>query len=376
MDIAEYLAGLEAEDNLRRLPDVECSGKYLLSGGKRYLNFSSNDYLGISASGMHRDFMRKMTESGEFLLSNPSSRLITGNSHDYARLEQAIVDLYGGSRVTLVLGSGYLANSGVLPAVTSKGDLILVDKFVHASIIDGLRLCEAEWARYAHNDMDHLETLLRKAAGKYDTVWVATESVFSMDGDKAPLRELVELKQKYGFKIYIDEAHAFGVCGRNGRSLGSEVIINNKGETAEAYCDIIIATLGKAIASQGAFVLTDLETRELLVNRMRTLIFSTALPPISLRWSEYVISRLPEMEPQRAHLRELISICGGETHIIPVMAGENSRAVEMAGRFREAGFWVMPVRYPTVPKGAARVRVSLSAALTTEDAENFISESV
>ena len=332
--IRETLERLAAEDNLRTLPQIGIDGKYIVCDGKRYLNLSSNDYLGLSCSGLHREFMQQAAEEGTFLLSNPSSRLLTGNSPDYTRLEEALSELFGG-RAVLVAGSGYAVNSGILPAVTHKGDLILADKLSHASLID---------------------------------VWVVTESVFSMDGDRAPLRRLAELKRRYDLKLYVDEAHAFGVCGPDGRGVAAE-------EGVENDCDIRIATLGKALASQGAFCVTDPLTRDLLINRMRTLIFSTALPPLSLRWSEHIVRMLPRMEERRKRLREYSAAITGDahhSHIVPLPAGENSRAVEMSRRFREAGFWVMPVRYPTVPRGSARVRISLSAALSRQDIRQFI----
>lgn len=362
----EILDRLRAEDNLRTLPEVRTQGKYLFHEGKRYLNLSSNDYLGITGEPWQREFMEQALQSGEFLLSNPSSRLITGNSPDYRRLEQALSELYNG-REALVLGAGYLVNSGVLPALTTSRELILADKLVHASLIDGLRLSEAAMQRFAHNDTEHLERLLRKLRSQYDNVWIVTESVFSMDGDKAPLRELAALKQQYDCKLYVDEAHAFGVCGPGGRGVAAEAGVAEQ-------CDILIATLGKAAASQGAFVISDDPIRDLLVNRMRTLIFSTALPPISLRWSEQIVRRLPELEEKRSHLRTLSRLITGHdqgTHIIPLMAGENRRAIEMSRQMREAGFWVMPIRYPTVPKGSARVRVSLSAALSAAEIVQF-----
>ena len=166
----------------------------------------------------------------------------------------------------------------------------------------------------------------------------------------------------------MDEAHAFGAYGPGGRGLAAQ-------ESVEDACDIRIATLGKAIASQGAFVITDPLTRDLLVNRMRTLIFSTALPPISLRWSEHVVRALPSMDDRRERLREYARTITGDdrhTHIIPIMAGENARAIEMSRRLREAGFWVVPIRYPPVPKGTARIRVSLSAALERADILQFV----
>ena len=315
--IRETLERLRAEDNLRELPRIEIRGKYVVCDGKRYLNLSSNDYLGLACSDADRKFMQRQPDDEAFLLSNPSSRLVTGNSSDYARLESALSELFGG-RSALVAGSGYLVNAGVLPALTGKGDLILADKLVHASLIDGLRLGEAEWRRFGHNDTEHLERLLARLRDAYRNVWIVTESIFSMDGDCAPLRKLAELKDKYRCKLYVDEAHAFGAYGPGGRGLAAQ-------ESVEDACDIRIATLGKAIASQGAFV----------------------------------IARTIKGDDRH-------------THIIPIMAGENARAIEMSRRLREAGFWVVPIRYPTVPKGTARIRVSLSAALERADILQFV----
>ena len=202
----ETLRRLAAEDNLRTLPEIGIDGKYVVYEGRKYLNLSSNDYLGLSCSGLHREFMRRMTDGGNFLLSNPSSRLITGNSPDYGRLEMALSELFGG-RAVLVVGCGYMVNSGVLPAVTGKGDLVLADKLVHASLIDGLRLCEADWKRFNHNDTGHLERLLAAHRRSYRNVWIVTESIFSMDGDRAPLKELAALRRE-------------AVCRRSARIRG------------------------------------------------------------------------------------------------------------------------------------------------------------
>lgn len=364
--IQETLERLRAEDNFRTLPKLQPAGKYLYCEGKRYLNLSSNDYLGITDEPWQDTFFESLKSENHFWLSNPSSRLITGNSPEYTSLEKTLSELFGG-REALVLGSGYAVNSGVLPALTTKKDLILADKLIHASLIDGLRLSEADWQRFFHNDPEHLERLLRKLRTQYKNVWIVTESVFSMDGDIAPLREIAELKQRYDCRLYVDEAHAFGVCGPDGRGIVAQTGLLDQ-------CDILIATLGKAIASQGAFVISNPPIRDFLINRMRTLIFSTALPPISLRWSEHIIRRLPELEEKRRHLHHLSRLITGNehsTHIIPLMAGENRRAIEMSQRMREAGFWVIPIRYPTVPRGCARVRVSLNAALPTEEILRF-----
>ncbi len=343
-DWQKILDDLAAQDNLRALKMPPTQG---------FVNLSSNDYLGLSSDAeLQKAFFECVLARGEFMMSNPSSRLVTGNSEEYEALESLLAVMYSG-KSALVVGSGYLTNVGVLPALTEKGDLVLADKLVHASIIDGLRLCECDFRRFRHNDLEHLESLLRKAKGH---VWVVTESIFSMDGDRAPLLELIELKKRYDFSIYLDEAHAFGVAG-GGAGCAAELGISGD-------IDVLVGTFGKALASTGAFVAVSPLVREVLVNKMRTLIFSTALPPISLEWSRMMIELLPSLEPRRAHLRRLTEILGGQSHIIPIMVGSNSRALDMAQKMRGEGFWVTPIRYPTVPKDQARIRVSLTAALT------------
>lgn len=365
-DARTLLERLEQESNLRRLNTLRCEGKYVISNGERYINLSSNDYLGLSDVSLQSEFMRTLDGRTDFLMSNPSSRLITGNSPEYEQLESAVSALYGG-RAASVLSSGYLANTGVLAAITQKGDLILADKYVHASIIDGLRLCDCEWMRFRHNDMEHLRSLLKRHRHDYRNVWIATESLFSMDGDFAPMHELIELKQEYDLKIYLDEAHAFGVYGAHG-----------EGYAAQMGCcdqiDIIVATLGKAMSSSGAFVVSDTLTRNLLINRMRTLIFSTAMPPINLLWSSFLIERMDSFAHRRAHLQELIyTLTDNRTasQIIPIIVGRNAAAIELSARLKQHGFWATAVRYPTVPQGSARIRVSLSAALGKDDITKF-----
>ena len=370
-DIEQKLAALATADNLRQLRMSDSDGKYIICDGRRYVNLSSNDYLGLAADlTLQHEFLAGLSPD-RFLMSNPASRLMTGNSPDYEALEASLARLYPG-RAVLVLGCGYLVNSGVLPALTEKGDLILADKLVHASLIDGLRLCECDWRRFNHNDMEHLETLLRRLRGQYRRVWVVTESVFSMDGDRAPLRQLVELRRHYDVQLYVDEAHAFGIYGSvdaPGSGLAAEMGVVNE-------IDLLVGTFGKALASCGAFVAVDPLVREWLVNRMRPLIFSTALPPLNLQWTHFLIERLPEMTARRQHLRQLIDMLrpGEETatQIIPLLTGDNAGALVLAGRFREAGFWTTPIRWPTVPQGRARVRISLSAALSEEDLGQFM----
>lgn len=380
---AGILEQIKADGNLRVLRNLTSQGPYLYdlndSPPKGYYNLSSNDYLGLSDPAMQSEFLLSL-DLDRFLLSNPSSRLLTGNSIEYAELESALALLFE-AEAALVLSSGYAVNSGVLPAVTRKGDLVLADKLVHASLIDGMQLSEAEWHRYRHNDMEHLESLLQKAqgSGSYDRVVVVTESLFSMDGDFAPLDQLATLQQKYGFRLYLDEAHAFGIYGYQNSGAGLLAAYNARNPENELKADYLVVTFGKALASQGAAVICSALTREWLVNRLRPLIFSTALPPISLRWTRYLIDRLPEFSMQRIRLRELVSILEHELYpevmcssqIVPIVVGENERALQIANEMREAGFWVSAIRYPTVPRGEARIRVSLSAAHEPEKIEEF-----
>lgn len=366
----DILNQLASEHNLRKLRTSYCDGKHISIENKRYINLSSNDYLGLGSDlDLQTEFLKSITFD-KFLMSNPSSRLITGNSEDYDALEQSIEKLYPHFKA-LVFGSGYAANSSFLPAITNKDDLILADKLSHASIIDGLRLSDAKWIRFRHNDMEHLENLIKQHRGDYRRVWVVTESVFSMDGDVAPLVELVELKRRYDLHLYIDEAHGFGVFGSNGEGVSQELgVINN--------IDIIIITLGKALASSGAFVLCSKEMREMLINRARGLIFSTALPPLTLRWSRFLIDRLWSFGDRRAHLKELISLTNemnkgqSSTQIIPIMTYDNLTTERMATQLKESGFWVTPIRTPTVPKGQSRIRLSLTSSLSKEDVERFL----
>lgn len=362
---------LAAASNRRELRNTSTSGKYITVDGRQCVNMSSNDYLGLSDNTqLQSEFLQSLSECGRFVMSNPSSRLMTGNSDDYRALESAVGELYSG-KSALVLSSGYMVNSGVLPALVQKGDLVLADKLVHASLIDGLRLCSAAWQRFNHNDMAHLRRLLEKHRGEYRNVWVVTESVFSMDGDCAPLEELVALKREFGLHLYLDEAHAFGVYGDAG--AGCAVMLGLDGQF-----DVIVATFGKALCSCGAFVALDVVLRELLVNRMRTLIFSTALPPLNLMWSRFMVNRLKYFTPRRDHLMRLAEIFSPlsptitPTHIIPVMTHDNAVSVAVAERLYEAGFWVTPIRYPTVAKGHERLRVSLSASISQTDARKFV----
>lgn len=261
------------------------------------LNLSSNDYLGLAADTALRDeFMRTLSER-DFLFSSSSSRLLTGNFTVYDELEQMLAELFGASGA-LVFSSGYHMNTGILPAVADAHTLILADKLVHASLIDGIRLSAARCIRYRHQDYGQLEALLAKSYKDYERIIIVTESIFSMDGDVAPLDRLVDLKKRYpGVMLYVDEAHGIGVRGRSGLGVAEE-------QGCLKDIDFLCGTFGKALASVGAYVVCSEVMRSFLVNRMRTFIFTTALPPLNVAWTKFILSRLGGWNDRRERLAE------------------------------------------------------------------------
>jgi 8-amino-7-oxononanoate synthase len=362
----DRLKELEEKGLLRDLKLLRQEGVFIVHNGKKYLNLSSNDYLGISAiEDLQREFFEHL-DTNAFIMGALSSRLLTGNNDCVENLECYLSGLYG--KECLVYNSGYHANLGILPAITDKSDLIVADKLVHASIIDGIRLCTCEMKRYKHNDYSDLERILEQYAHKYKSVYIVTESIFSMDGDTANLERLVELKDKYRAKLYVDEAHAFGVTGETGLGCAHLKQLVNR-------IEYIICTLGKAGASEGAFIVCDSVTKQWLINKSRTLIFTTAAPPVNILWTHFVIKKITEMKKEREHLRQITKRLRdklaeqnilGDTHIIPIVIGENDKCVRLAGKMQSKGIWVMPVRYPSVPAGQARIRLSLTAAMSNE----------
>ena len=343
--------------------------------GKTYCNLSSNDYMGIACDpDLRKAFYAQYpdTASPELAQSSASSRLLTGNTPSYERLEETLSSLYH-KRAALVFNSGYHANIGILPALSGEKDLILSDKLNHASIIDGMRLADAEFKRYRHLDMEQLETMLQNLRSKYRRVFLVTESIFSMDGDAADLAKMVELKKKYDAVLVVDEAHAVGVRGPAGTGLAAEAGVADD-------VDILIGTFGKAFGSTGAYAVMSPELRSYLVNRMRPLIFTTGLPPVILNWSRFVMERCAAMDARREklarmgnRLRELFRnaglVTGGESQIVPLVVGEDRPALETAEKFQKNGFLVFAIRPPTVPQGTCRLRFSLSAALDESDIE-------
>lgn len=368
----QKLEKIKQSGNYRELRNIQHNGFLIHHEGREMLNLSSNDYLGLSTYPRLLEEFYKQNDIHTLPYSAVSSRLLSGNHEYYGMLENDLCDWYG-KEGALVFSSGYHANIGILPALTTKRDLIVADKLVHASLIDGIRLSEAELMRYRHADMEHLRSILVQHREEYENVFIVTESVFSMDGDVSDLQELCEIKKEFDAFLYVDEAHAVGVRGTNGLGCCEE-------QACIEDIDFIIGTFGKAFASMGAFVVCEDMFREFLINTQRSFIFTTALPPVNVVWTRFVLKHMPDFYDLRIKLlrtgeqfRTVLTDCGYETrgssHIIPLMCGSNESSVEMADLLRDNGFFALPVRYPTVPKNEARIRFSLNAAIPEEDYE-------
>lgn len=369
---------IEIERELEKLRQADCLRALPAAAPGAMVNLSTNDYLGLADRADLMDEFLGQYAPRTSSMSASSSRLLTGNHAEYAELEAELSDLYGG-RAALVFNCGYHANAGILPALADKDDTIIADKLIHASLIDGMRLCAANGTstlRFNHNDMGHLRRLLERGKGAAGRTFVVVESIYSMDGDKAPLEELAEMRRQYGFWLYVDEAHGVGARGREGEGLMGELGLLDS-------ADIIIGTCGKALASEGAWAITSPTVREWLVNRCRTLIFTTGLPPINVAWTRHIVRRTRGMAGERAHLQELgqwlteslggASEANGATHIVPHLCGENATAVALAAKLRAEGFYVLPIRHPTVPLGQARLRLSLKANMTKDELKPLVS---
>ncbi len=362
------LDSIVTADRMRRVvPTDNRRGPYISSDGRNFLNLSSNDYLGLASdSEIFKRFMKEVdSDLSRYAFSSTSSRLLTGNSPSMDELEKKLGDLYG--KEALLLNSGYHANSGIIPALVGRNDIIFSDKLNHASIVDGTLLSRSKTVRFRHCDYNHLESLLKKNRADGKRALIISESIFSMDGDRADIKKLIELRDRYDAVLYIDEAHAVGAYGENGLGLCQVTGTVDK-------IDIIVGTFGKALASLGAFAAVDSKVKALLVNTVRPFIFTTALPPIVASWTLHILNLSEEMEERRKRLRTIsgrIRKCvekigiptAGDTHIVPLITGDNSSAINLAELFRNEGLLVSAIRPPTVPENGSRLRISLSANL-------------
>jgi len=376
MNFTDEIESLKAIGQYRQFRQIApCEKSMAMLNDRQLVNLSSNDYLGLSTDeALLAEFQSMLTQlTGSNPYGASSSRLLTGNYPLYHEVETLLEQMYG--RPALFFNSGYHANMGILPALTTKDDLILSDKLVHASIIDGIRLSTATHLRYRHLDYQQLEKTLSEKRHLYKNVFIVTESVFSMDGDCADLRRLAEIKNHFDAFLYVDEAHAVGAMGENGLGL-CEV------QNITEDIDLLIGTLGKAYASVGAWVTCHESVKQLLINKCRTLIFTTALPPINMAWSWLMMSKMQSFQPRRIalqqtwqHLAEILNNkdirIDAQSHILPIMVGDNHAAMALAQQLQDEGFLVMAVRPPTVPVGTARLRLSLTSSIDKQDIERL-----
>ena len=401
--LQDSLNALVAANQYRQIPKLQHHGRYVLSEGKQLLNIATNDYLGLgSDSQLQSEFLSQFSQLSVAnipRMSATSSRLLTGNDEQLQALESELQDWYQNAvdkqnlsslKSVLVFNSGYHANIGVLPALTALPikTLILADKLVHASIIDGIRLSEnklVSYRRYRHNDYEHLAKFIEQADSSIERIIIVTESIFSMDGDRADLNQLVQLKAKDArIELYIDEAHAIGILGDTGLGLAEE-------SKTLVDIDYLVGTFGKAFASIGAYIMCDEVVKQWLINQMRPLIFSTALPPINHAWTRFILAKMPNLTEQRLHLAQLSTMLSAaipepyrvaatnpntdyQSPIVPYILGDNALTIAKSKQLQAAGFYALPVRPPTVPANTARIRLVMNAALSSDDCQRLIAD--
>lgn len=359
------------QNRLRELRSLATTGgaKIILEDGRELINFASNDYLGLT---QHPQLKQRAIEYTEKYGSGlGSSRLVSGNLELYEKIERKLA-AFKGTEAALLLSTGYQANSTVLAALGRKQTLIASDHENHNSITLGMQLSQGRWHRYRHNDLKHLQSLLAKSTDL--SKWIVSESVFSMDGDKSDIEALSLLATKYDAAMYIDEAHATGVLGPQGRGLSYGV----EGVT------ITMGTFSKALGSFGAYIACTNAMKQYLVNFCSGLIYSTALPPAVLGAIDGALDLVYDMDSERAellerssNLREAIDKCGfssgkSSTQIIPVITGSDQGAISLSSHLEQCGILAPAIRPPTVPDGSARVRLSLTAAHRTEHITHLI----
>jgi len=373
-ELNRRLAALNEQGLRRELRRVNSpQGPRIETGVKTLLNFSSNDYLGLANHPALREASIKAVE--KFGAGAGASRLICGSLAPFHELEETLA-AFKGTEAALTFSTGYATALGTVTALVGKDDIVIVDKLVHASIVDAARLSGAKLRVFAHNNLNDLEDILKWAVKSQTTnrksqILIVTESVFSMDGDAAPLREMVALKEKYGAWLMVDEAHATGLYGKNGRGLADELGISSRVE-------IQMGTLGKALGASGGYICGSRLLIDFLVNRARSFIFSTAPVPAAAAAAAAGIQLAQSAEggARRKSLWQLVELLNSKfkiqnskfrSAIIPIIIGDEAKTVERAAKLREQNIFIPAIRYPTVARGAARLRLTLTAAHTPDD---------
>jgi 8-amino-7-oxononanoate synthase len=357
---------------LRRVDSAQ--GPRIKIGGKTFLNFSSNDYLGLANDPILKEAAIKAVK--KFGAGAGASRLICGSLAPFHELEETLAD-FKKTEAALTFSTGYAAAIGTICALLGKDDIIIIDKLVHACIVDAARLNGAKLRVFDHNDLNNLENILKWAdknskaeSGKRKAeILIVTESIFSMDGDSAPLREIVALKNKYGAWLMVDEAHATGLYGKNRRGLAEELGVSDQ-------IEIQMGTLGKALGASGGYICGSRALIDFLVNRARSFIFSTAPVPAAAAAATAAIQFVQSNEGNARcnSLWQLVKQFNSkfQSAIIPILIGDETKAVEAAAKLRGQNIFIPAIRFPTVARDAARLRVTLTAAHTTEDIAQLI----
>lgn len=364
---ADILDRLALEHRLREMPT---------GAAGTAIDMLSNDYLGLAteAAAYREEFAGRFPDAA---FTSSASRLLSRADKYHRALEDYLESLY--NRPALLFNSGYHANVGIIQALAVPGTLFLADKLVHASVIDGLLLSGADFKRFPHNDIHRLRMIISRIKDPYQRIVIISEGIFSMDGDSAPLQQLVKIRNENPKVIlYLDEAHSFGVRGEKGLGLAEELGVIND-------VDLIIGTLGKAAASAGAFAVTSPMIKKYLINSARSFIFSTAISPAQAAWSLLMVEKITRMTERRSHLQDLSRHMVTElsrrlnfespstSQIVPLIIGDASEAVLMSDYLGRQGFDALAIRRPTVAAGSERIRFSLNALLTEKDIDRLIS---
>ncbi len=341
--------------------------------GKTFLSFCSNNYLGLANNPSVIKAVKDAIE--EYGWGAGASRLVSGNMSLHETLENEI-SRFKGKEATLVFPTGYMANLGAISSLVSNGDLVICDKLNHASIIDGCRLSGADLRVYAHRDMEKLENILRKSS-KYNRILIVTDSVFSMDGDLAPLPDIVKIAGKYKAMVMVDEAHGTGVFGENGRGVVEHFNLNRE-------VDIVMGTLSKAIGSLGGYVTGDIDLINYLKNKARTFMYTTALPPAVCAASIAGIKLIQEEPSLRVSLWHNVrfikdkleslnfNVISSESPIIPILIGDAQKAVDVSKLLYKRGIVIPAIRPPTVPANSSRLRMTVMSTHTKEDLDSLL----
>ncbi len=367
-DIAAQLEQIRDRGLYRRLRMISGpQGPRVLLDGDPVLLLCSNNYLGLADHPRVRE--AAADAAMRWGVGAGASRLVSGNMTVHRRLEEQLAE-FKGSGACVLFGSGYLANAGVISSLARAGEVVFSDELNHASIVDGCRLARAETFVYDHCDPDHLEWGLREAGGR--GALIVTDGVFSMDGDIAPLEEIVELAQRYDARVMVDEAHSTGTMGPGGRGAVADAGLEDE-------VDVVVGTLGKSLGSYGAYACCDKRMAKYLVNTARTLIFSTALPPPAVAGAMAALELLVE-QPGRVDklarnaeaMRDALSAEGldagiSETQILPVVVGDPHAAMDACERALRQGVFCQAIRPPTVPDGSSRLRITVMASHTPSE---------